>query len=933
MLGSSAILSKSKTPLALASSTGTFKLAPMRRDGGSNTTKAHTGINDSPSTENATVWKLASETASKEATPEPKSNEQVPPQAADVGKPHIINSTGSSQKEHSTNDSNHDRKMMELSEDEFEKLGIQVAHHIDESEAANRSFNWDDDDDNVDESEWAKLEEQLPAGHTSQTSVRSASSLKKGKDSAVESGPKLAPWSNVSADKDDFVPIDKQIKELSDRKKREEEQRRQRAMRQNSRHSHGFHGHRGGFGDRFDDRWDDFGHRDISPPHRFDDGSGDSRYRFNDYERRYRDREGPGDSFYGRRQPDFFGDRQDRGFGRPRRYSRDENFGDMPPHFGKDEPPFMERRPSIDDNWRRNARPLSPARLESSGRFENAVVPPPSRRRPSVASSDSSRTAGLKNQPAQNQPSIEKEPEHKPAVDLIALKERQKEEMRIKLEAAKKRKEEERKQEEARLEAARAKANALAKKIEEQQKKEQQEKKRLEEERIARIAEEKRIQQEQKAKEKPKYVLPSRRLSSSGSRAERTLALGMPKSQRGRAESNVSSVSIEDTNTIRAVDQLVSVEDKDSTLLKNENKAGIVSGIPSKKQIWNSSHDGQNSSADTRISSNGVKGGSRLWEKPAIAVSGVWGESGRPVGTNSVKTGESAVTGSEQRAGTGIGAKTEAEEAKNAENPWDGNWRAHRAELHQQRKNGSGGRGHSRFFPMPETASAHIYKSAGGHEHPQHGVSGENQGNNYGNPRVVLPQTNQEQEANHGGPINDGHIRQNQIGPAILHSPTVISKRETGSGLSQFELAQQQRMGATISGKPRISVPGVETGKEFIPMGKVTVTSRSYSRHDQEGGNGLRKKEVLIKLPKEAADKETLAPVIKGQELLVRVPGKKFGSSAYIEDFTGYVHRREYEQAWNTPLSVMVRIPGLSGKEGSRKLEAGSRAVGSRSRW
>lgn len=920
----------------------------MRRDGASSSTKAANNINDSPGSENASVWKVASETTSKEPTPEPKTHETTLSPAADIGKPSNSKSTSLPNKEVSNKDANHERKMVELSEDELAKLGIQVAHHIDESEAANRSFNWDDDDDNVDESEWAKLEEQLPAGHTSQTAVRSASSLKKGKDSAVESAPKAAPWSNVTASTEEFVPIDKQIKELSDRKKREEELRRQRSARQNMRHPHGFHGSRGGFGDRFDDRWDDFGHRDRSPPHRFDDGSGDSRYRFNDYEQRYRDREGPSDSFYGRRHPEFFGDRPDRGFGRPRRYSREENFGERPPSFGREEPPFMQRRPSIDDNWRRNARPLSPTKFESSGRFENAVVPPPSRRRPSVTSSDSSRTGGIKNQPPENRPVVEKEPE--PVVDLKALKEKQKEEMRVKLEAAKKRKEEERKQEEARLEAARAKANALAKKIEEQRKKEQEEKKRQEEERLA---EEQRIKQEQEAKVKPKYVLPSRRLSSTGSRTERNQVMGMPRSQRGRAESNVSSVSIEDTNTIRAVDQLVSVEDKDATLLGDGKKAGIAAAVVSeKKQIWSSSLNNPSSSNETRIPPHSGKSGSRIWEKPPIAVSGVWGESRRgPAVTSSTKSEAATVIGSDSTpvstagsnsgsstasasgSGAGTGAEASAETGSASENPWDGNWRAHRAELHQQRKNVSGGRGHSRFFPMPETTSAHSYKPAGGQEHSQHSVLGENQGNNYGNPRVVLPQISHEQRSNYEGTRDNGNSRQNQINSSVVPGLTVVSKREVGSGLSQFELAQQKRTGTMDTNKPRIAVPGVEVGKELFSVGKVIVASRHENRHDQDSGKAAKRKEVLVKLPKEMAEKETAAPAIKGQELAVLAPSRTFDSSAYIEDSTGFVHRREYEQAWTAPQYVMVRIPGLGGKSGARKHNTSSGAAASRARW
>lgn len=206
----------------MSTATGSFKLAPMKRSLLTFQEQSFGSGKSSPGHEAATVWKRQ-----EEKKPD-KANKTVTFDVADKGNSAITDE--------------------EPTEEELLKQGIHLARRL-SSDGHHRDFNWDDDDG--DDSSWPMNNAFLP--------LLNPSKEEEAKED-IPPSPKLVssspPWKITQPH--NVAPIDKQLKELSER-------RHQQPPQQHPHYSH------------VNDLWQQREHDTMN-----------SRYRFNDHEKRYR---------------------------------------------------------------------------------------------------------------------------------------------------------------------------------------------------------------------------------------------------------------------------------------------------------------------------------------------------------------------------------------------------------------------------------------------------------------------------------------------------------------------------------------------------------------------------------------------------------------------------------------------------------------------
>lgn len=321
-------------------------------------------------------------------------------------------------------------------------------------------FSWDDDED--DDNEWKKELEAL-ASDTLKTKSQQLQKQKEQRAEAASANPRnLAPW--AAATKTTAVSIDQQLKELTD----------QKAVSHNylgHGHGHGGGNHggpmsrRGPLPSRSHDHYNDYHSRGAFGG-RGRIGGGDmyepsDRYRYSDYEKRYRPGHAPSQELYNARSNQVepapgLGDRQ-----LPERISTTYV--------------FKRRSSTVDDgeapinNLMRHRSPAT-----ASGRTrrdsDTALVPGDN-----VVPSES------RAKPREEQPPapIKEEPAEPSPTELLEMQKKLMAEAR---ERAKKRKEEELQKEQERIEAAHKRAQEIAQQMEEKERKEKEQKRKEREE-------------------------------------------------------------------------------------------------------------------------------------------------------------------------------------------------------------------------------------------------------------------------------------------------------------------------------------------------------------------------------------------------------------------------------------------------------------------
>lgn len=253
-----ATLAKPMTSMSTA--TGTYKLAAMKRDIKSSGSPGSSS-NNSPRPENATVWKKPEDhSGSNNASPILASASTIPVSTNEKQEP--LPDATTSQHERSNSATNTSTK--EMSEEELVKSGIHLTQRL--STSSQRTFNWDEDD----EDDWTQ---SLPLPEIKEPAAQPPTPKHE------EESPKAAPWVNASLPKPQVVPIAEQIKQLSEQRSQRNQPPPRRGSSAGPQHHHHQPIQVGKNVPHFNYRLD------SKPP---SGPPADDRYRYPDFERRYR---------------------------------------------------------------------------------------------------------------------------------------------------------------------------------------------------------------------------------------------------------------------------------------------------------------------------------------------------------------------------------------------------------------------------------------------------------------------------------------------------------------------------------------------------------------------------------------------------------------------------------------------------------------------
>lgn len=251
-VSSNATYIKPRSITSMSTATGAFKLAAMKRNPLSFQKQSSNGGSNgsSPGQEMATVWKRTEEKPKVESDILKKSILN-----GDLNPNHDVKSVTFDVHSHISHENAVSDE--EPTEEELLKQGIHLARRL-SSDAHHREFNWDEDDD---DSAWpmnlnSSLLPMLNSTDEPDSNIHESNGV--ATVPIVETSPPSTPWKITQPHS--VTPIGKQLKELSEQRQLQQE---------------------------FNDHHYNPSHNEFWHTQRDNDRS-DGRYRYNDYERRYR---------------------------------------------------------------------------------------------------------------------------------------------------------------------------------------------------------------------------------------------------------------------------------------------------------------------------------------------------------------------------------------------------------------------------------------------------------------------------------------------------------------------------------------------------------------------------------------------------------------------------------------------------------------------
>lgn len=737
------------------------------------------------------------------------------------------------------------RDMSNLSEEELTKQGIHLAHRLSAAELTKRKFNWDEDDDDDD---WAqKLKGLVPE--------------KKIPHPEPKSEPKTAPWAAVPKESH-AVPIADQIRELSEMKQRRSQQQ---AQGRSTPH-YNYYINDGPPGRRGHDPWE----RDEGADHR---------YRYHDYEHRYRPGNPP---------------------------PRAELFNASNGQF--------EPVQDVGGSRRRGREIVAP------GSEDRSISPRFPLRRVSIASEEARSSRSIERQPMSPAESPVEQASRK------SISEEQKEIMRLAREKARKRKEEELQREKEKEEAAKKRAEEFARKMEEKHKAEREQ-------------QHQQHQQQQGQQEQPqssaepaslKVLSPKRnyRSYSNASIDEQTIKA-------------VNSIIGDDHDELPEVDHgtVATPSTSRPATIKEHSKVDKLwgnqhhdtrSGTSSSgsSRLWNST-----SHSDEGVWGNQMAGGIK-GDTSSLFGEGAFLDRQRTRRGSTSRQIRSSVSPGGRRDCTHIWGSPPGHSNIDGES-----WRSGRSVTAPVSMPSSqilghespSGRNHSKFFPTvaqsePDSKPGHIHKVgwSGAHSDGPDGIGqtpgGSSGGNDQRLPRVVLPPSG-------GGKSTGGNTREGNA-----------YKKSSINSIEELQSTIVKKLGSTYSSNnnaPVLSLP--------VPRSPVVsrIPAEDDSKYHQDDLSPDSEREILelhalagLKVQGDIIDSDHLFKALDINTTIklgdygkamdvggdtddvllqkVRIPGNDFSSSAYFKDSSGYTHRREFENPDALASYTTIHLPGTS---------------------
>jgi hypothetical protein len=798
---------------SLETATGAFKLATMKRDSRPGSSEPGSG-SDSPHTEPATVWK-------KPDAPKPA--------AATAKKPEP-----------------------EISEEDLMKQGISLTHRLSTQEISQRQFNWDEDDD---DEGWRKEVETLAGSVKPKTATAPKEPAPSGSASTSASASitsRVAPWTQPQPAKS-FVPISEQIKELSEKKSREQNLR---------------HGKIGG--PHYNYRLSD--NAEFVMDSRYG-GPADSRYRYNDYEKRYRSDAPPRQELYNAHNGQFEPVRGARFDSGRRRSSLDRD----------DE---WRRRPSLDrpaeeENWRR---PSTDRRVSfdrggldrSRERLERSQERPRSRDEPMDESRDQMSPRELSGSPAGRRLSTTSVGGRRMSTTSSTsshqrtLLEEQEEVMRQTREKARKRKEEELQKEKERELAAKKKADELAKKMEEREK--------------------------------------AKKEAEQGEKAEKEKVVD--KTQKEKPEKGAKPDAAKEDQIEPAIKAVKSIIEEDE---KPPPKTGV--------KLWTEPKTPTNSGNGTKLWANnrrndlwGAASGSRftggaLFDPGFLDKEKEGPSKSRILQREGLKQWETERSWRAPASPSSpVGKKPDkapveaAPQSPAATSPFA---------THDTTPNGSS-RGMSRFFPSAqiEDGSPKLQKGEKGLFNG-HGERGAHSGM-YSPPRVVLPGTVRH-DTYRAPSLNSIQAVQSTIAERLGMSPGAVpASTAVVLPMPLWPVTGRIPAEEEIDIPPLVRENWNDYKGESIPTQPAVESLKTQSHQLENLLLDSENQDPRVKLSSPLGCRaEINLPFVDMFASLV-IPRTEFSTTSYIRDSSGYVHRREFEHDESaTSMHTLIQLPGL----------------------